>query len=218
MIDTPTSSSGRARRRLRLGSSARPEGVGVEPTTDHRRLTRREQILAIAAELFAEEGFSGITVGDIGAAAGVSGPALYHHFENKEAILGEMLVDISQHLYDAGHRIRAEVEPERVLPELIAMHVDFAVGQPALISVHFRNLLQASDDDRRRVRTLQRQYVEIWVDAVVSSRPAVPRPTARAAVHAVLNLINSTPFSPRVKRSDLVPLLGSMATTALAAI
>ena len=53
---------------------------------------RREQILATAAELFAARGFHGVSVADIGAACGISGPALYKHFASKDAVLAEMLV------------------------------------------------------------------------------------------------------------------------------
>ena len=61
---------------------------------------RRQELLSIAAELFAARGFANVTVDDLGDAAGVSGPALYHHFSGKEALLGEMLVDISEYLLE----------------------------------------------------------------------------------------------------------------------
>ena len=40
---------------------------------------RREQILIVAARLFAKHGFHGVSIADLGAAVGVSGPALYRH-------------------------------------------------------------------------------------------------------------------------------------------
>ena len=54
------------------------------------------QILATAAELFAARGFHGVSVADLGAACGISGPALYKHFPSKDAMLAEMLVSISE--------------------------------------------------------------------------------------------------------------------------
>jgi AcrR family transcriptional regulator len=60
--------------------------------------TRREQLLATAADLFAARGFHGVSVAEIGAAVGISGPALYKHFPGKDAILAEMLVAISEEL------------------------------------------------------------------------------------------------------------------------
>ena len=53
--------------------------------------SRRAQILAAAAERFARYGFHGVSIDDIGAAVGISGPALYRHFRSKEAMLAEML-------------------------------------------------------------------------------------------------------------------------------
>ncbi|MFZ9629840.1 MAG: TetR/AcrR family transcriptional regulator [Ilumatobacteraceae bacterium] len=199
-------------RRLRLGATARQSAR--EPKRPGP--SRREELLDIAAELFAARGFVSVTVDDLGAAAGVSGPALYHHFESKEAMLGEMLVDISYHLLDAGRSLRDTVASAALLDELIAMHVDFAVDHRALISVHFRDLLQASPEDQRRVRRLQREYVEVWVDALVERHDDIAPAVARAAVHAGLGLINSTPFSPRARRADMVTMLRSMASAALA--
>ena len=62
------------------------------------RPSRRDEPLSLAADLFAARGFAGVTVDDIGEAAGVSGPALYHHFDSRESLLGEMLVRNSESL------------------------------------------------------------------------------------------------------------------------
>ena len=45
---------------------------------------RREQLLVIARELFAERGFEGTSVEEIAARAGVSKPVVYEHFGGKE--------------------------------------------------------------------------------------------------------------------------------------
>ena len=55
--------------------------------------TRREQILAAAAELFARHGFHGVGIDDIGSAVGISGPALYRHFRSKDAMLPWDIID-----------------------------------------------------------------------------------------------------------------------------
>src|SRR6185295_6276275 len=110
-------------------------------------VSRRDELLSIAAGLMADFGFAGVTVDDIGAAAGISGPALYHHFDSKEAMLGEMLVRISESLLAKGRQIEAGhgvAAGEDRLLALIAMHVDFAVENQSLITVHFRDLVHTS--------------------------------------------------------------------------
>ncbi|OLF06504.1 TetR family transcriptional regulator [Actinophytocola xinjiangensis] len=179
-------------------------------------VTRREQILAAAAELFARHGFHGVGIDEIGAAVGVSGPALYRHFRSKDAMLGEMLTSISETLLDGGQRRRDAAAPTDVLRELIRFQVDFALDNPSLITVQERNLGNLTDPDRRRVRALQRRYVEVWVRAIRDAWPDLDEPTARAAAHAAFGLINSTPHSRHLGRDRMATMLREMATGALA--
>jgi AcrR family transcriptional regulator len=185
-------------------------------TTPDGKPTRRDQILAAAAELFARHGFHGVGIDDIGAAVGISGPALYRHFRSKDAMLGEMLTSISERLLDGGvARVDESGDPEEALLALVRWHVDFALDDPALITVQARNLANLTDPDRRRVRALQRRYVEVWVDTIRRTLPDADEPTARAAAHAVFGLINSTPHSAHLDRAQMGDLLRRMALAAL---
>lgn len=178
--------------------------------------SRREQILAAAAELFARGGFHGVGIDDIGQAVGISGPALYRHFRSKDAMLGEMLTSISDFLLAGGERTLARnPDPERALPELVRFHVDFALDNPALITVQERSLGNLAEPDRRRVRAMQRRYVELWVRTIKATVPDAGEPDARAAAHAVFGLINSTPHIPNLDRAATAGLLYRMAIAAL---
>jgi len=186
------------------------------PDTDPAKPTRRDQILTAAAELFARHGFHGVGIDDIGAAVGISGPALYRHFRSKDAMLGEMLTSISERLLDGGQkRVEASTNPDEALRALVGWHVDFALDDPALITVQIRNLANLTDPDRRRVRALQRRYVEVWVDTIQRTVDNVDEPTARAAAHAVFGLINSTPHSAHLDRAQMAALLSRMALASL---
>lgn len=179
-------------------------------------VTRREQILAAAAELFARHGFHGVGIDDIGAAVGISGPALYRHFRSKDAMLGEMLTSISEVLLAGGQDRAARAgTPDATLADLVRFQVDFALDNPALIAVQERNLGNLADPDRRKVRTLQRRYVEVWVEAIRTAVPGTGEPAARAAAHAVFGLINSTPHSRYLDRDQMAELLRGMALAAL---
>ncbi len=178
---------------------------------------RRVEILRTASELFARNGFHGVSMDELGAAAGVSGPALYRYFPGKEAILSAMLIDISERLLAGGReRVDAAASPSRALRSLVDFHVDFALDHPDLIDVQARDLDAVPDVDRRAVRRLQSQYVTLWVDALVGQRPEMSPERARAAAHAVFGLINSTPHSARLSRPEMAGLLRAMALSALA--
>jgi AcrR family transcriptional regulator len=174
--------------------------------------TRRDQILKEAARLFAERGFHGVGVDEIGAAVGISGPGLYRHFAGKDAMLAELLVGISGRLLAGGKRRVAEVSgpAEAVLDSLIEGHIDFALDDRPLITLHDRELDRLRESDRKLVRQLQRQYVELWVDIVREVYPELGETEARASVHAVFGLLNST---PHLGRPGALP--GRAATAAL---
>lgn len=143
--------------------------------------TRREQILKEAARLFAERGFHGVGVDEIGAAVGISGPGLYRHFPGKDAMLAELLVGISGRLLTGAKRRLQEADGvpfEAVLDSLIEGHIDFALDDRPLITLHDRELDRLRDSDRKLVRQLQRQYVELWVEVVREVYPALTEPTA----------------------------------------
>lgn len=178
--------------------------------------SRRDQILTAAARLFARYGFHGVGIDDIGNAVGVSGPALYRHFRGKDAMLAEMLTGISEQLLSGG-RCRADsADAQAALGALVRWHVDFSLANPDLITVHTRDLHSLAPTTRHRVRETQRDYVEVWVSMLVAAREDLDEPTARAAAHAVLALINSTPHSAHLDGAAMRALLQRMALDALA--
>ncbi|GAA2417692.1 TetR/AcrR family transcriptional regulator [Actinomadura vinacea] len=179
---------------------------------------RRAEILGAAAELFARRGFHGVSIGDLGRAVGLTGPALYRHFRGKEAVLAEMLLDISRRLLDEGVRRAAAPDPDQALDSLIQWHIAFALDNPALITVHGRELDNVPETQRHQVRRLQRAYVEEWVGVLRRLRPGDPLPRTRAAVHACFGLLNSTPHSASdLDREAMAGLLRTMARAALRA-
>ncbi|AUY51681.1 TetR/AcrR family transcriptional regulator [Streptomyces sp. CB01881] len=196
-------------------------------------LPRRDQIRKEAARLFAARGFLGVGVDEIGKAVGISGPGLYRHFAGKDAMLADLLIGISERLLEEGRR-RAGGGGDgaaAALDALISGHVDFALDDRDLITLHDRELLNLKEEDRRTVRRLQRGYVELWVDVVRQAYPPLAEPTAepvaRAAVHAVFGLINSTPHSVApnpaqddragLQRDGMAALLHSLAHGAFSA-
>jgi AcrR family transcriptional regulator len=81
---------------------------------------RRDEILAIAAELFAERGFAATTVREIADAAGILSGSLYHHFDSKESMVDELVRGLLDRLGDAYRRIAATAgDPPQMLRALV---------------------------------------------------------------------------------------------------
>jgi AcrR family transcriptional regulator len=175
-------------------------GQPGQPETPNRRSQlksdRRLQLLSAAERLFAERGFLAVRLEDIGAAAGVSGPAIYRHFPNKESLLVELLVGISTRLLAGARDVTTRnADPAAALDGLIDFHLDFALGEPDLIRIQDRDLAHLPVVAERQVRKAQRQYVEIWVGVLRELDPQLAEADARLTAHAVFGLLNSTPHS-----------------------
>ena len=180
------------------------------------RGSRREEILRIAVGLFATRGYHGVSMDDIGAAAGVTGPALYHHFAGKEAMLAAALVPVSEGLLAGGKERAGDGDPRAVLTSLVEFHVEFALTNPAVIALQLHELDRLPEEPRREIRRLQRLYVEEWVDVLLKLRPELSEAEARVLAHAAFGLMNSTPFQAAdLDRPRRAELLRSSALAAL---
>jgi AcrR family transcriptional regulator len=183
-----------------------------------RRRSRRDEILEIAVGLFAAKGYHGVSMDDIGSAAGVTGPALYHHFAGKEAMLVAALIPVSESLLHGGkERVsRHSADAAAALGDLIDFHVEFALANPAVIALHLHELDRLPEEPRRQIRRLQRLYVEEWVTVLGTLRPELSAAEARVLAHAAFGLMNSTPFlGGEVDRRRRAALLRAAAAHAL---
>ncbi|MBV1853257.1 TetR/AcrR family transcriptional regulator [Catellatospora sp. NEAU-YM18] len=191
--------------------------AAATPTKAPRR-SRREEILEIAVGLFAARGYHGVSMDDIGTAAGVTGPALYHHFAGKEAMLVAALMPVSEGLLAGGRGRVADhgADPRVALEALVDFHVDFALAHPAVIALHLHELDRLPEEPRREIRRLQRQYVEEWVQVLTALRASLNPGEARVLAHAAFGLMNSTPFlGGEVDRQRRATLLRAAALAAL---
>jgi AcrR family transcriptional regulator len=111
------------------------------------RMGRDEQILEAAEQLIYERGFDGVGVDAIGQLAGVSGSAIYRHFDGKDEILGVLFDKAIDALLV---RIQAaDPDPAAELTALVRAHVEFAGSHPRLAAIWLREERSLADPYRR---------------------------------------------------------------------
>jgi AcrR family transcriptional regulator len=87
--------------------------------------SRREELLRIAAELFASKGFRNTTVRDIADAAGILSGSLYHHFDSKESMVDEILRTFQEELFGQYDEILAgAADPRAKLEQAVRVSFD----------------------------------------------------------------------------------------------
>lgn len=163
---------------------------------ERAKADRRGQLLQAAARLVAMRGYARVRLEDLGSAVGISGPAIYRHFPNKEALLVDLLGDVSRRLFEGGTHVEESAETAlEALSGLIDFHLDFALNESDLIRVQDRDLDSLPENPRRQVRQYQRRYVEVWVQVLCQIDPGLDESDARIKAHAAFGLMNSTPYS-----------------------
>lgn len=197
-------------------------GSPREPAaTDRERAKaqRRADLLTEATRLFAIRGYAGVSLEDLGAACGISGPAVYRHFSGKPAVLIALLVGVSQDLLEGGRKVAdAPGTAAETLTRLIAFHTDFALARPDIIQVQDRNLETLPAAELQLVRKLQREYIALWTEQLHLIHPGETTTVIRVRAHAAFGLLNSTAHSahsPRTSKAGLRRLLNKMAASAL---
>jgi AcrR family transcriptional regulator len=79
---------------------------------------RREQLLDVAVQVFARNGFHGTSMNDVAEAAGVTKPVLYQHFDSKQALYLALLAEVGNRLLAAITKATAGATNGREMTEL----------------------------------------------------------------------------------------------------
>jgi len=79
-------------------------------------VSRRDEILAVAADLFGRNGYMGTSLKDIANACGLQAGSLYHHFGSKEAVLVELMSRYQQELDGIGRAALEEIRHHPARP------------------------------------------------------------------------------------------------------
>jgi AcrR family transcriptional regulator len=178
---------------------------------------RRQRILTAAAALVTEHGYHDVGMADIGAAAGITGSAVYRHFDSKSAVLVALFDAVVDDLAREAAQIAAgPADPLTALRGLIQTQVRFVLRDGALARVYHNESTSLPAADLHRLRRKQRLYLEEWVHALAQLRPGDGDAVLRALVHASVGAIQSTLFfHTGLPEPQLAELMTAVAEAAL---
>lgn len=130
--------------------------------------TRREELLELAAAMFAERGLRATTVRDIADAAGILSGSLYHHFSSKEEMVDEVLRGFLDWLFDSYQQI---IDSE---PNPLERFKGLFMASFAAIEHHHAEVVIYQDEAKRLsgqarfgyVDELNKRQRKMWVDVL----------------------------------------------------
>lgn len=182
--------------------------VGVQKSLADGRISRRERLLSVAADVFAEHGFRATTMEEIGGRVGITGPSIYGHFDDKSSLLHAVLLRGDEWLHADLSRILELGSSGRSLAALVRSYARFALQQPALLDVLIADAQHLLAPQHQLIRQRQRTYVREWTQLLRSTAPGLTEVEARCVVHATLMVINelalARPIRGREEMEDVL--------------
>jgi AcrR family transcriptional regulator len=128
--------------------------------------SRRDELLELAAVMFAERGLRATTVRDIADGAGILSGSLYHHFASKEEMVDELLRGFLDWLF-ARYREIVESEPNPLerLKGLFMASFEAIEHRHAQVVIYQDEAQRLSSQPRfSYIDELNKQQRKMWVD------------------------------------------------------
>jgi len=154
----------------------------------------QDEILRVAARLFAQHGYRTVTIDMVSEDMGYSKSSIYYYFKNKEEILWRVFDTIYETYVSDAEAIRVENDPPaRTMRLLIQHHLTNVMEHHDWTTIFFQNEGELSKERQRLIRSRKRAYNEI-LEAVYKEgvRAGVFRDIPpHIAVNGILGMCNS---------------------------
>lgn len=185
------------------------DGPSESASAPSRPRDRRQHLLEAARELLRERGWHSVAIGDIGAAAGISGPGStvtsrtrrscwYRRSSTQGTLLWSALPDDG-----AG-------SPTELLRAYVDSHAAFVVENPELVELWYQESRHLSEPARTAQRRLQRCYLGRWTDALLECRTDLSPQEARIMMRGAVGMLHSVVHSdPHIRRRPRGMLRGA---------
>jgi AcrR family transcriptional regulator len=196
-------------------SAESAESADAEAVPTQEPANRREQLVTEAARLFWESGYHGVTMEDVGTAAGIAGPSVYKHFAGKADLLRAVVRRL-------GDRLQATLdgldpspeEPDRAaawVEELVHRYVQTVVANRGLLVTFHAEAHNLPDRDRVDVRRMVSSYVQRWAAGLAAALPGRTDAEIRIRIYAAFAVVNDSVRTRRLaEQSDVAERLRAL--------
>lgn len=152
--------------------------------------SRRRQILRAAVDLFHQNGYHATAMDDIGAVVGLTGPALYRHFDSKAEILETALLRAARHMEDrVAAVVTSTTDPRAALESLVRDLINVLLDHPAITAIAESERRYLSERARAIYDRSSRMRATEWIGPLMQLRPGLSETEARLVVDAAQALV-----------------------------
>ncbi|MGK0385434.1 MAG: AcrR family transcriptional regulator [Patiriisocius sp.] len=121
--------------------------------------TRKEEIVAVAATLFKEKGYSAVSMRDIAQEMDIKAASLYNHIKGKQEILSTLVMYVAKEFTNSMHGITSETgTPLTRIKKIIEVHIDITVNHAEGIAALNNDWMHLDGQDLLDFVAMRDQY------------------------------------------------------------
>lgn len=129
------------------------------PVTQVARTNTKQELRSHAQRLFAKHGYDGVSMRDIAGSVGIRQSAIYNHFQSKQHLLVDLMVNHMHVMLDAMRvAIDFTATPKAQLESFARFHVNFQIDYSDAVFIAYMELRSLEDEGHASVVVLRDQY------------------------------------------------------------
>lgn len=169
---------------------------GRPPAAESTASDTRDRIVRAAIDLFADKGFHGTGVAEIGERADVQRGALYYHIGSKEELLWQILRDYIQlMLLDAEQIAAGPDDPIAKLRKLIHSHVRLIIRHQREVAIQLRDVGALTGDRAAELQDLRDRVQRCWQRVIDAGHAeGLLRTDDHVVTNSLLGMLNMVTF------------------------
>jgi AcrR family transcriptional regulator len=167
------------------------KGNGRETRRDGEETARA--FIEVATRLFAEKGFNGTSIADIGKEMNLTTASLYYFMSGKQELLLRVLETGMAEFLDRLEEIAQKpIDPKSMLREAIENHLSFVLNNQQAVTVFLRERRFLTSRYKKQYQSRVDRYDELFTDVIKAciESGAIPADDPHLIRLAILGMIN----------------------------
>lgn len=126
-----------------------------------KTLTRKEEIIHVASQLFKERGYNAVSMRDIAKEMGIKAASLYNHIEGKQELLSVLIMGLAKEFTRGMEEVlHNRQSPLEQIKRLIELHIDITVYQSQALAALNHDWMHLEEPDKKEFVHMRELYEE----------------------------------------------------------
>ncbi|PHR11732.1 MAG: TetR family transcriptional regulator [Aequorivita sp.] len=126
-----------------------------------KTLSRKDEIILVAAHLFNEKGYKAVSMRDIAKAMDIKAASLYNHISGKQEILSEIILKVAEEFTVGMEKMVSEsISAIKKVEKVIELHIDITVNHSEALAALNNDWMHLESENLKAFVQMREDYEE----------------------------------------------------------